>query len=233
MKGLSLGLSHSSLIYEFKMSSLSLVYGFRNLGSFGFGLNYIDLGNINETTIYEPDGTGEVLQSKDMLFVLAYSRIFLKRFSAGFSAKYIVSKLAGEEAKVYCFDLGVIYALTPNLSLGLWGTNLGPEVTYISESDPLPFQYRFGCSYSFPGVIISVDAVQDAEEGFGFAYGTQLDVYKDTFIFRIGRKTYDSVSSLSAGVSIKYLKFRVDYTFNSVSEKNLYDFNQISIGYNF
>ncbi len=233
LRGFSINLSHSSLIYEFKMSSISLAYGFKNLGTFGLGFNYLNLGTISETTIYEPDGTGESLLSKDTVFSFNYSRLFFNHLSAGTTIKYAVSDLAGEEANIVCFDFGLIYLFNPKISLGLWGSNLGSELKYISESDPLPEQYRFGLNYRFPGIILSADAVQDLEEGFGIAYGTQIDVYKDTFIFRAGRKTYDTVSSFSAGVGIKYLNFRIDYTFNSISEENLYDFNQISIGYSF
>ena len=90
-----------------------------------------------------------------------------------------------------------------------------------------------GLVYNLKGGLISCDLVQDLEEGFGVGVGGELQVYRDVFILRVGYKSYDTTNSFSTGIRLSYFNFYFDYAFLPVTEENLYDFNQISIGYKF
>ncbi|MCK4668365.1 PorV/PorQ family protein [Candidatus Dependentiae bacterium] len=230
---MSLSLSYSTLIFGFKMNNLSFLYPTRRFGNFGLGLNYFNQGSIKETTIYEPDGTGENLKSYDLLTTLTYGRLFFEKLSLGFALKHISSKLADETGSAIAFDFGSIFNFNENFAIGIWLTNISSGITYIKESDNLPQQFRVGGFYSFDTVLFTLDLVQDYEDGFGVGIGSQLKVYRDIFLLRLGYKTYDSVSAFSIGIQLNYNNFSLGYAYVPVSEESLYDFNQISLGYKF
>ena len=230
---ISFSLSYSTLIFGFKMNNLSFLYPTKRFGNFGLGINYFNQGTIEETTIYEPDGTGENFKSYDLLTTLTYGRLFFEKLSLGLALKHISSKLADETGTTLAFDFGSIFCFTENFSMGLWLTNLSSGITYIKERDNLPHQFRLGGLYSFDTIFFTLDLVRDNEEGFGVAVGSQLKVYQDIFFLRLGYKTYDSVSAFSIGIQLNYNNFSLGYAYVPVSEESLFDFNQISLGYKF
>ncbi len=230
---ISFSLSYSTLIFGFKMNNLSFLYPTNRFGNFGLGLNYFNQGTIEETTISEPDGTGENLKSYDLLTTLTYGRLFFEKLSLGFGLKHISSKLADETGSAIAFDFGSIFNFNENFAIGIWLTNISSGIKYIKESDDLPQQFRIGGFYSFDTVLFTADLVQDHEEGFGVAVGSQLKIYQDIFLLRLGYKTYDSVSAFSIGIQLNYNDFSLGYAYVPVSEESLYDFNQISLGYKF
>ena len=88
---------------------LSYLSGALNLGSFGFigfDLEYLDYGDIEETTVYDQNGTGRYVSANDLVFGLAYARQLTDRFSFGLKVKYISEKLASVSASAFGFDIG-------------------------------------------------------------------------------------------------------------------------------
>lgn len=230
---ISVSFSYASLVQDFSLNNLNFIYPHKSWGNFGLGVSFFNQGRISETTIYEPDGTGDSISSNDISINLVYSRVFLERLKMGLCFKYFNSQLGGETCSGLAFGLGSIYSLNQSLSFGIWFNNLGSGVKYISESDPLPFQARLGSSYKISNYIFSLDTVYDLEEGFGIALGTELNVYKDMFKFRLGYKSYDSANPYGIGINVNYSNFSIDYAYVPISQKGLYDFNQVSISYKF
>jgi tetratricopeptide (TPR) repeat protein len=141
----------------------------------------------------------------------------------GLGIKGIQSKLAGFTANSYAVDLGLHYQSprTP-LKLGLAVQNLGPELTFIREGDPLPRTFRFGWAYDFypyrRRLTISNDLVYlQPEKTTSLRLGLEFKPYR--FIaLRGGYYTPQGFSQdprLSAGLGVRYQDIHIDYAYES------------------
>ncbi|HWR83877.1 MAG TPA: PorV/PorQ family protein [Candidatus Deferrimicrobium sp.] len=140
-----------------------LYYGFASFtsnagtwGTFGGNLTYISYGSIART---DRDTTvvGE-LNPFEIAFTASYGTSLSSRLKGGVSAKMIYSHLAdvgaGTEkgkgtATGFGIDLGLLYLMSPRLSLGMAITNIGPKVSYIdaTQADALPRNLSLGFAY--------------------------------------------------------------------------------------
>lgn len=97
--------------------------------SFGLSMNYIDIGKIEKTTLYEPDGTGLFFSNYDFDVGISFARQLTDRVSFGISARYVHEQIWQEKANGICGDVGIIFI--PGLSglrLGMSITNFGPDI---------------------------------------------------------------------------------------------------------
>jgi hypothetical protein len=72
----------------------------------GLSMTYLDYGEMEVTTVEEPDGTGEYFRSQDLALGLTYSTRFTDRFSIGFTGKLVQQKIWHESASTMAFDIG-------------------------------------------------------------------------------------------------------------------------------
>ncbi len=154
-------------------------------GTVAFNFIFMNLGEFTRTAV-----DGKVLgtfTSNEFSFGLSYGTIIAKDFAVGLQGRYIQSNLtpvssasqkdAGVGSSV-SFDLGALWKpsdlgfMSDNLSLGFNLQNVGPKITYISESDPLPTTLRLGVGYQ-----IYSDEFNDLTVTADFA---KLLVYRDS-----------------------------------------------------
>lgn len=128
-------------------------------GTVAFNFVFMNLGEFTRT-----DQAGNALgkfTSNEFALGISYGTIVAPDLSVGFQLKYIQSNLTpvsattGGEAGTglsAAFDLGILWkpqdlgilGIKDELSLGLNLQNVGPRITYIQESDPLPTTLRIG-----------------------------------------------------------------------------------------
>ncbi|MFP4368365.1 MAG: PorV/PorQ family protein [Candidatus Kapaibacterium sp.] len=133
-------------------------------GTVAFNFIFMNLGEFTRTS-----SGGDVLGkfiSNEFAVGLSWGTMIAPDLGAGVQLRYIQSNLtptsvqqqdAGTGRSV-SFDLGVLWKptdlqfigldLQDRLALGLNLQNLGPKVTYINESDPLPTQFKLGMAYT-------------------------------------------------------------------------------------
>ncbi|MDC1068240.1 PorV/PorQ family protein [Candidatus Kapabacteria bacterium] len=128
-------------------------------GTVAFNLILMNLGEFTATDI---NGREEgKFRSVEFSLGLAYGTIIAEDLSAGFQLRYIQSNLtptttasgdAGTGVSV-SFDLGLLWKpidfsiFEDRLSLGFNLQNIGPQMTYVRQADPLPTQLRLGAAY--------------------------------------------------------------------------------------
>jgi hypothetical protein len=156
--------------------NVNYVAAMANLGSFGaFGLNIktLDFGDILETTVDNPGGTGAVFSPNYLTVGLNYSRMMTDRIHFGVNVKVISEKIIGVSASGLGFDFGLQYVnSSAGIKLGVVLANFGSDMkfsgsnletrvqlpgtedgtTQSSVSVPvasfdLPSQLKFGISY--------------------------------------------------------------------------------------
>jgi hypothetical protein len=116
---------------------------FENLGlSFPMGDGVIAIsgiallsGNIEETTVEDPDGTGNIFTANDYAFGVTYSMNMTEKFSLGVTGRVISQSLAELSALGWAMDIGAVYrvGLLNNLRIGFAIQNFGPDLRYTGD----------------------------------------------------------------------------------------------------
>lgn len=99
------------------------------LAHLGISVMVLDYGEMEVTTITNPEGTGELFHPQDLAIGLTMARNVTNRFSAGASVKYIQQRIWNERASGTALDLGVFYqAGVRNLRIGMSMGNFGSDM---------------------------------------------------------------------------------------------------------
>ena len=64
---------------------------------------------MEETTIWEPEGTGRLFNTYDFAAGLTFARQITERFSAGITVKYISERLDRVDASTIAIDIGSVF----------------------------------------------------------------------------------------------------------------------------
>ncbi len=91
-------------------------------GALGIMVAAFSSGEMPVRTVEEPDGTGELFTTNDLLIGLAYSRNLTTNFSIGFTGKYIYQQIWHMSSSSMAIDVGLLFQ-TP-----FWGINLGASI---------------------------------------------------------------------------------------------------------
>jgi hypothetical protein len=169
----SLSISTMDWLVDTRSSYVAAAYKIEGVGSVGMDLQYLDYGKIEETTVYDQDGTGRFLSASDMAIGLGYARELTDRFSFGVKVKFINQNIADASASAFAIDLGAVFTTSffDNsfrfaAALANFGTKMkfaGEDlsVTYVVPGNPgnkqvpaelstiewdLPLLLRFGVS---------------------------------------------------------------------------------------
>ena len=111
-QGVNVAFDHTLWIADIKYNYLAASYNLGGMGTIGFSYTGSDIGEMNVTTITQPEGTGETFSSTQAAFSLAYAIQLTENFSIGFSPKFIYESIWRMSATAFALDLGVQY-VTP------------------------------------------------------------------------------------------------------------------------
>ena len=175
VQGVSVAFDHTLWIADIKYNYLAASYNLGDLGTVGFSYIGSDIGEMNVTTISQPEGTGETFSSTQAAFSLAYAVQLTDNFSIGFNPKFIYESIWRMSSSAFAMDLGVQY-VTPfdgailAMSISNFGTSmqlLGNSNLVLHDLDPqnsgnngnipayletnswaLPLTFRVGVAYN-------------------------------------------------------------------------------------
>lgn len=125
--------SHMSYIADIGVEYGAIAANFEGFGAVAFSLKALSIGDIQVTTVANPDGTGEVFTPTMIVVGASYSRQLTENISVGLTANFISERMADVSANGLGFDVGVIYdnlAQINGLSLGFVVKNLGPSMKF-------------------------------------------------------------------------------------------------------
>lgn len=116
-------------------------YRVLNWGTVGLSAYYFSSGNIEETTLTQPDGTGRTFSAYDLALGLTYSKMITDRFSSGITVKMIEESLDREKARSIALDIGSVFqtGFLNDMKIGMSLSNLGGQMS-LDGSD-LSIQY--------------------------------------------------------------------------------------------
>ena len=153
-------------------------YKLRSFGTVGVSFHVFSSGDIEETTLLEPDGTGRTFSADDFAAGLTYSKMITDRFSTGVSVKLIQESLANERARTVAIDIGSVFetSFLNNLRIGMALSNLGGQMK-LSGSD-LSIQYATNPDY--PTKVIRAELSTDEWDiPLLFRFGVATEILKN------------------------------------------------------
>lgn len=106
---------------------------FGRLGSFGVSAKIYSFGEFMETTEYETEGTGLMVEPSITTIAMTFSRQMTDRIYFGVNAKVISESFLRTSANGFAFDIGVQYISSYGLRMGLTLNNFGPMMKYGGE----------------------------------------------------------------------------------------------------
>ncbi len=233
-------------------------------GTLAFNATYMHLGEFTRT--YENGKVAGTFLSNEFALGVSYATIIATDLGVGVQLKYIQSNLAPATTAADVagigrsggFDFSVMWKpqqlnvfgldMADNLSLGLNLQNIGPKVTYRSESDPLPTTLRIGSAYTivrddYNDLKVALDVskllVYRDSLGSDALPGSLISGWKNPGMEVAGglEYWYSQVIALRAGyfyepsliggrqfwnfgASVRYDIFRADFSFINTIEQN-------------
>ena len=169
-KGSELYFSYRNYLVDITIGSLGYATQLTPTNFLGLYLFYLDSGEMERTTIDNPDGGIGSFKVQDLVFSGIYSRIVTDRLRLGITFKYIREDLWQTGFSTVALDVGSIFDTgIYGLILGMSVSNFGPEIQYhgeglendnLDELDPqmwstekwnLPLVFRLGVSNEIIG----------------------------------------------------------------------------------
>jgi len=123
--------SHQNWIGDINVSYLAAVTNMGAIGSIGLSVKSLNFGDIMETTVANPEGTGSTFSPNYLTVGATYSRKMTDRILFGITAKMVSEKIMGTAASGLGFDFGLQYVSpVSGLKLGVALTNFGGNMKF-------------------------------------------------------------------------------------------------------
>ncbi len=203
-----------------------------SFGSIGGAVTALTSGDMEITTVDQPDGTGRMFSASSYAISLGFARQWTEFFSFGLSAKYITERISEERASGIAFDFGTL--LQPgyrNLRIGMNISNLGPEMKYSGpelnfnynpsgdnesydntkgvldvDSYDLPLVFRIGAAYDIqysPSTRLTLSVeARDPSDNDQQGSFGAEAAFQETFFLRGGWQLNQEEQSVSVGAGV-------------------------------
>ena len=234
-----LAVSHVEWPAEVRYEHVTLILPSRRLGgSIGLQLGVLST-DIEETTEFQPYGTGRTFSYSDVVAGLAFSRRWTDKLLVGAGVKFVRedlgSQVGGPTTSAFLFDVGSIYYLGLGsvriaTSLSNFGSALRPAGNYVSPYDGStanydafdpPLMFRYGLAFEpveneGQRLTTAVEVNQPADNEQVFKAGAEWS-FRSTFALRGGYNFRADALKLSAGAGFVSefagLRGALDYAF--------------------
>jgi hypothetical protein len=170
----SLAFSYTDWVADIKYNYLAYETPISGFGNVGVHVAILTMGDMEKTTLEQPDGTGEMFEANGWVVGITNAYQLTNRFSFGVTAKYIREKISELSSGAIAFDFGTLYytgyrTLRIAMSTRNFGTDTkfdgrelettfdednNPSTAPIlikkeTQSQPLPLSFRLGVAYDF------------------------------------------------------------------------------------
>ena len=200
-----------------------------NWGSVGVSAYYFTSGDIEETTLSQPDGTGRTFSAYDLALGVTYSKMITDRFSTGLTVKMIEESLDREKARSMAIDIGSVFqtGFLNDMKIGMSLSNLGGQMRL--EGSDLAIQYSTNPEHPTRVVNANLDT-EEWDIPLFFRFGLATDVIdREESRWTVSSEVMDSrdfTHRLSLGTEWAYREMfflRGGYKFN-------YDEDSFTVG---
>jgi long-subunit fatty acid transport protein len=224
----SLALSYTDWVTDIKYNYLAYETPVHVFGNIGVHLAVLSMGDMEVTTLDQPDGTGETFGANSWVVGITNAYQLTNRFSFGVTAKYIREQISQLTANSVAFDIGTLYYTGfKNLRIAMSTRNFGTdskfdgkelETTFDQDSNsttapilikkettsqPLPLTFRFGVAYDFEfsessKLMAALDGYNTRDRGQQASLGFEYS-WRDRLALRAGYKIRTDEEGLAVG----------------------------------
>ncbi len=219
--------SHNRWYVGTSLNFAGVVLPVMNYGSIGLWYYGFNSGDIKETTIYNPEGTGRYFQVNDYLLGLSYAKMMTDRLSIGGTVKLIRESILHENASVIAVDFGSLYRTSffNDMRLSFVLSNFGSMARFegrdliiqvpvgrLVETEmntynwPIPLLFRIGASSDIPlgpaNLKWAVEVVDSRDASPRFNTGLEVSLKNMLFVRGGYRLGYDD-NMATVGIVVK------------------------------
>ena len=220
----SLNFSYTPYFADMSYQSMAMAIPSGMFGTIGLSLLSLQSGDIEKTTLDEPNGTNSSYSASDYAFGVTLARPLTDKFSVGGTMKFITEGIDEVSCFGWAIDLGATYNTGfKNFRLGFSILNFGPDMQF--KGDVLKFHYKpVDPNDPEENDLMEEDAQAQWESEkiplpLMFQFGLAVDLiqtsaYRVTFTADKVNPT-DQVETFAVGMEVGYLEFlnlRVGYS---------------------
>jgi len=125
--------SHMSYIADIGVEYGAASFNIESFGTFGLSIKSLSIGEIDKTTIQNPDGTGQTFQPQYTVLGVSYSKMLSDRVSVGTNVNFVSETIDLVTASGMSFDFGVTYANLAGVEgfdMAVVLKNIGPDMKF-------------------------------------------------------------------------------------------------------
>jgi len=195
---------------SYQQASLSLP---TSHGCIGAAVSYFTSGDIPlVNTDLNRIGTYDAY---DLSGTVAYANHLGNAVSYGIGIKLIQMRIEEESATGFAVDFGTIVHIRQirGLRLGASVLNLGPDIKFIEEADPMPVLVRGGAAYRMGPLTLASDVSKPRDNDPSFHFGCE-GILADVLALRVGFLTRPAIKdALTFGAGIYWKRLTAGYAF--------------------
>lgn len=232
-------LSHTRYFADISMEYASYLHRTGSL-AIGGSVQYLNSGDMNETTEFMPLGTGRTFRTVHLSAGLTLSQKLTDLFSYGLTVRYLMERIEEVELQTPAFDLGFFYrvgdtGLKFSVALNNFGFDASPSgetvrttlsgevVEDMFEDVSLPTRFIIATAYDLLDTdtftaVLTGQITNPSDNAEQFSMGAEVG-YMQQFFLRTGYQFgYEEIRfpSFGAGVKLPVMRQRVaaDYSFS-------------------
>jgi hypothetical protein len=229
----SLAFSYTDWIADIQYNYLAYSRPVSGFGNVGIHVAVLTMNDMEETTLDQPDGTGNTFGANSWVFGISNAYQLTNRFSFGVTAKYIRESISDLTSGSIAFDVGTLYYTGfRSLRIAMATRNFGTdtkfggtglqatldqdndpttapvEVKLATESHPLPLSFRIGIAYDFEfgedsKLVAALDGYNTRDRGQQSSVGFEYS-WRDRLSVRAGYKIRADEEGVAAGAGYDF-----------------------------
>src|ERR1044072_5856928 len=141
-----LSMNHANWPADLSFDQVGYVFHMKKIpGAFAVHARALTMQPMEETTAFQPFGTGETFDAGMLAAGVTYARSFTDKFSAGLTANMIHTGLADLSQQTFSVDLGTLYDVgAAGMKIGMAIQNIGSQGEVIAREGGGPSVFRGG-----------------------------------------------------------------------------------------
>jgi hypothetical protein len=136
--------TYTKMFADINVNYFGAVIPAGDIGVFGIGITALNIGEMEVTTEYYPEGTGEKFNAGSYAFGLTYAKYITSEFAVGVTFKYIREGIYNSSAEGFGVDVGTVfttpfYGIKFASSISNYGSKLqmsGDDLLIRHDPDP-------------------------------------------------------------------------------------------------
>ncbi|MFH1861785.1 MAG: PorV/PorQ family protein [bacterium] len=233
--------SYAPWFVDINLYGAGFAHNFGPYGVFGVHFIYLDSGEMEETTVDQQQGTGQMFKVTDLALGISYARRLTDKFAIGGNLRWIHEDLWVSATSVFGVDLGLLYDTGyKSLRLGMTIKNFGSKFslpdTYqdydngtplTQPSDyleyDLPVEFAFGLAMepwktAAQRITLALDGIHPSDNYERVQLGAEY-AYMETAFLRAGYIFRHDTAGINAGAGISVpmsgYHLGIDYAFSN------------------